>query len=187
MKNLAYILIFLSALACKNTSEPEVKTAPTQEENVVEASTEDLNAVSVTSDYTLQSDQASLVFDAYLKLKGALVNTDASKTAEVAQDFLKMLATQPFEDFDKDKFKGSLAYIAATKDVSKQRENFEELSKVVESFLDGQVASGELYKQYCPMAFDGKGAYWLSDSPEIRNPYFGDKMLKCGTVDKRIN
>jgi hypothetical protein len=30
------------------------------------------------------------------------------------------------------------------------------------------------------MAFDDKGAYWLSEMKEIRNPYFGDRMLKCG-------
>jgi len=32
------------------------------------------------------------------------------------------------------------------------------------------------------MAFDGKGGYWLSNSKEIRNPYFGDIMLACGEV-----
>jgi len=44
-----------------------------------------------------------------------------------------------------------------------------------------------VYKQYCPMAFDGKGAFWLSSSEEIRNPYYGDKMLKCGRVEETIS
>ena len=39
-----------------------------------------------------------------------------------------------------------------------------------------------LYHDLCPMAFDDQGAYWLSESKEIRNPYFGDKMLKCGST-----
>jgi Cu(I)/Ag(I) efflux system membrane fusion protein len=39
-----------------------------------------------------------------------------------------------------------------------------------------------VYKEYCPMAFDNKGAYWLSESEEIRNPYFGKSMLTCGEV-----
>lgn len=39
-----------------------------------------------------------------------------------------------------------------------------------------------LYVQHCPMAKNNKGADWLSLSPEIRNPYFGAKMLKCGSV-----
>ena len=37
-----------------------------------------------------------------------------------------------------------------------------------------------IYYQYCPMARDNKGAYWLSAVEEIKNPYFGDAMLTCG-------
>jgi Cu(I)/Ag(I) efflux system membrane fusion protein len=36
------------------------------------------------------------------------------------------------------------------------------------------------------MAFDNKGAYWLSETKEIRNPYFGDKMMTCGEVKKEF-
>ena len=39
-----------------------------------------------------------------------------------------------------------------------------------------------IYRQYCPMAFNDKGAYWLSDETDIKNPYFGKKMLECGEV-----
>jgi len=31
-----------------------------------------------------------------------------------------------------------------------------------------------------------KGAMWLSETTEIRNPYFGGKMLECGVVKKVI-
>lgn len=48
------------------------------------------------------------------------------------------------------------------------------------------ITSGEVYKQFCPMAFDGNGGYWLSDSKEVRNPYYGNKMLKCGSVNETI-
>jgi membrane fusion protein, copper/silver efflux system len=40
----------------------------------------------------------------------------------------------------------------------------------------------KVYRQFCPMAFDDKGAFWLSESDEILNPYFGDMMLNCGEV-----
>lgn len=36
------------------------------------------------------------------------------------------------------------------------------------------------------MAFDDEGAYWFSDSKEIRNPYFGDVILKCGETKEKI-
>jgi hypothetical protein len=37
------------------------------------------------------------------------------------------------------------------------------------------------------MAFNDQGAYWISDREEIRNPYFGDKMLTCGVVKEELN
>ena len=42
------------------------------------------------------------------------------------------------------------------------------------------LQSGTVYYQYCPMANGDKGAFWLSEVNEIRNPYFGDEMLRCG-------
>lgn len=44
----------------------------------------------------------------------------------------------------------------------------------------------KLFAVYCPMAFDGKGAYWISESEEIRNPYFGAKMMDCGTIEEKL-
>jgi hypothetical protein len=37
------------------------------------------------------------------------------------------------------------------------------------------------------MANNNKGALWLSEVKEIKNPYFGSKMLTCGSVKKQIN
>jgi Cu(I)/Ag(I) efflux system membrane fusion protein len=34
---------------------------------------------------------------------------------------------------------------------------------------------------------DNKGAYWLSEIEEIRNPYFGEKMLSCGETIESLN
>ena len=48
------------------------------------------------------------------------------------------------------------------------------------------LSNGEVYVQYCPMAFNDKGASWISSSKEIRNPYFGDKMMNCGEVKETI-
>ena len=43
-----------------------------------------------------------------------------------------------------------------------------------------------IFVQHCPMADDNIGADWLSLDKVIRNPYFGDKMLKCGSVTETI-
>ena len=43
-----------------------------------------------------------------------------------------------------------------------------------------------VYIEFCPMANDNKGGYWLSTEEKIQNPYFGKKMLKCGEVKATI-
>ncbi|NQX96980.1 MAG: efflux RND transporter periplasmic adaptor subunit [Flavobacteriales bacterium] len=43
-----------------------------------------------------------------------------------------------------------------------------------------------LYLEFCQMANDNNGGYWLSTEKEIKNPYFGAKMLKCGEVKQQI-
>ena len=45
-----------------------------------------------------------------------------------------------------------------------------------------KVSSTPVYVQYCPMA---KGQ-WLSDEKEIKNPYYGNSMLTCGSVKSEI-
>ncbi|MES2003420.1 MAG: DUF3347 domain-containing protein [Bacteroidota bacterium] len=44
-----------------------------------------------------------------------------------------------------------------------------------------------VYHDYCPMAFNDQGANWLSNTPEIRNPYIPKKMISCGEVKDSID
>ena len=72
--------------------------------------------------------------------------------------------------------------------IEEQRTAFSEFSnqfyKAIKTFgLMGKTT----YYQFCPMAFDNKGAYWLSESKTIRNPYFGDKMMDCGETKETLN
>jgi Cu(I)/Ag(I) efflux system membrane fusion protein len=43
-----------------------------------------------------------------------------------------------------------------------------------------------VYVQFCPMADGNKGASWLSFENKVLNPYFGEKMLSCGSVIQTI-
>jgi hypothetical protein len=76
--------------------------------------------------------------------------------------------------------------IESAADLNSQRIAFSALSDEMAVLLAGNLKSGMIYKDYCPMALDG-GAYWLSSEKEIQNPYFGDKMLNCGSVKEIIN
>lgn len=90
------------------------------------------------------------------------------------------------------KVEGSEAASKAVKDLESaadlksQRIAFSALSDEMAVLVEGNLKSGMIYKDFCPMALDG-GAYWLSSEKEIQNPYFGNKMLKCGSVKEIIN
>ena len=72
-----------------------------------------------------------------------------------------------------------------------QRKHFIQLSdniiELVKTFEAPETSQGSsLYVQFCPMANDDKGAFWLSKEDEVKNPYYGDMMLNCGEVREEI-
>lgn len=120
----------------------------------------------------------------YLALKNALVEDDAEAAKAAAAKMMEEL--KGTEDELGKKLLFDAEHISGTTAISHQRDHFESLSKNMYA-LGSQVKTGkELYWQHCPMAFDGKGANWLSAEEEIRNPYFGSEMLNCGRVEEKI-
>ncbi|RFS19596.1 DUF3347 domain-containing protein [Chitinophaga silvatica] len=62
-----------------------------------------------------------------------------------------------------------------------KRASFQMVSDMLFDLIKRTGLKGDtIYHQFCPMAFDDKGAFWLSKQPGIRNPYFGKEMLTCG-------
>jgi membrane fusion protein, copper/silver efflux system len=61
------------------------------------------------------------------------------------------------------------------------RATFSQLSGEMEVLVHrfGAGPAGPVYRVHCPMAMSNQGAWWLQQSEEIRNPYFGATMLKC--------
>lgn len=114
----------------------------------------------------------------YFAIKDALVQTDPLSTAKAANAFLEV-NTNP-------SLKTSLQMIAGSMDVAYQRQAFEQLSKDMYFFVKNNDMGTTIYKQFCPMAFDYKGAYWLAKEEQVNNPYFGDRMLHCGHVEETI-
>jgi Cu(I)/Ag(I) efflux system membrane fusion protein len=73
------------------------------------------------------------------------------------------------------------------KELEKKRESFEMVSNAFYDMVRVVKPTGAtIYYQYCPMAFNDKGAYWLSNADSIMNPYFGKKMLTCGEVKETL-
>jgi len=133
------------------------------------------------------------VYKSYLGIKNALA-TDNSKVAnDEARKFTAALKDVPVSAMDAKqkaawtKYAEKLRYdgdhISESTAIDHQREHFGSLSsnmyELVKAFQTNDMV---LYKQYCPM----EKKSWLSESSAIKNPYFGKKMLDCGTTKETI-
>lgn len=130
-------------------------------------------------------DQAKVILTAYFELKDALVATDGNQAGKAASDLLAMLA----EGGDQllEKIRADVQQIAESTDPEEQRNHFQPLSENVYTMVKATGANESVvYRQYCPMAMNNQGAFWLSAEKEIFNPYFGDKMLHCGSVKEEL-
>jgi len=79
-----------------------------------------------------------------------------------------------------------LMKMAGEKDIVKAREQLNELTPSIKELviLAGSSLSFVIHEDFCPMAFDNKGAVWFQEASELANPYFGAMMLRCGETKK---
>jgi len=68
------------------------------------------------------------------------------------------------------------------------RRVFEEVSAVMLESLRrfGNPTNETLRVATCPMAFSGRAASWVQRSDTVDNPYQGEKMLRCGSIDATV-
>ncbi|MGK7393241.1 MAG: efflux RND transporter periplasmic adaptor subunit [Candidatus Cyclobacteriaceae bacterium M3_2C_046] len=142
--------------------------------------------------------QIAAVFNQYLELKNKLVDSDAqaaSNAAETLSQLLKDVDMTLLSGSAHDKWMAMLGSIQKStqsimdqKELEAQRKAFSDLtSGLYETVKQFNITGLNAYYQYCPMAFDNNGAYWLSQSREIRNPYFGESMMTCGVTRETID
>jgi nucleosome binding factor SPN SPT16 subunit len=124
------------------------------------------------------------VLPAYYEIKNTLVNDDATTAVTRAKAMLNVLD-------DNKKIMGQYAEklltdtrkIAGESNIDKQRKSFATLSQTMfEAVKVLKLNTANVYRQYCPM----KKTYWLSDVAAIKNPYYGDQMLTCGSVKETL-
>jgi Cu(I)/Ag(I) efflux system membrane fusion protein len=142
--------------------------------------------------------QLNTVFDQYILLKDAFVESDIKMAKQAAEKVQQALAKVDMKLLTGDaltqwmNISGSLKHqinsVATSGKIEKQRIAFSGFSdqfyKAIKTFgLMGKTA----YYQFCPMAKNGDGAYWLSETKEIRNPYYGESMLTCGETRETLN
>ncbi len=152
------------------------------------------NRIKVAKEFKNQLNQ---VFDQYINLKDAFANDDNSEAKKSAKEILNAMAKVDMKlltDHEAHnhwmaigkEVTSSAKSISETTEIEEQRGYFKHLSahfiKAVKLFGVNQ----KVYVQFCPMADNNNGAYWLSLNEKIENPYFGAKMSKCGNTESII-
>ena len=141
--------------------------------------------------------QLNALANEYIHLKNALVETDAATAAIVAKKVVAQLEKIEMSLLEGEAhlywmeqlnvLQAHSQKITELTDVEAQRKQFSFLSDALINSIEAFGTTGKaIYVQHCPMAFSNQGADWLSLEEGIRNPYFGDKMMKCGLVKKEF-
>jgi len=157
------------------------------------------NATSTNRDVkasTQKSAATSSIIDAYIQIKNGLVADDNKATAKGGTALVTAFAKFDMSKLTGETHKEYMEILESAKehaehivksDIAHQREHFEVLSTDINDLITLLGTDKTLYQDFCPMANNNKGAYWLSEIKDIKNPYFGAKMLKCGRIEKQIN
>ncbi len=176
-----------------NSVDKNDKMAPVVSSKLVEAD-DKKQPVSIDPKF---SQQLATLLTPYLKMKDALVASDAKTANQESKDFSTALKKVDMNLLQGEShinwmqklnmMEKTSAAIQIENDLEKQRALFSDLTNALYASIKMYSVNGlHAYYQYCPMAFDNKGAYWLSLDKEISNPYFGEQMLTCGVTKETL-
>lgn len=136
------------------------------------------------------------LFDHYTALKDALVASNGNQASQHADMLakgiqavdMKKLAEKEHQLWMKvyKQLEQQAISISKDKSIDNQRKSFIQLSENMHVLSKVANYGKTLYWQHCPMANQNKGANWLSTEENIKNPYYGSKMLTCGSVVEKI-
>ena len=140
------------------------------------------------------SDQ---IVKAYLQIKNALVADNGKAAATAAEKMVKAFKSFDVSGYTSEQRKEITEIIENAGEqaehisenagnIEHQREHLEILSNDLIDLVAITGSSTTLYQTRCPMYNKGKGGIWLSETREIKNPFYGNKMLTCGSVQKEL-
>ena len=137
------------------------------------------------------------VIEAYLQVKDAFVKDDelaTNRAVELMSE--KVVAVIPTKLEGKGLeawrnhqtlYEAKLKEMHHIKGLENKRSYFSHISEIMNCTIKSfGLKQGNLFVIFCPMAFDQKGAYWVSDSKAIQNPYMGAKMSTCGEIKEEL-
>jgi len=185
-------MLFLGAVmmltACGNNNNSEQST---------EKKNDSTSQTSTNKTEIKKSGSANEIVAAYLELKNALTNDNGNNAALAAKEISTAIANVDESALAadqkkvygevKDDIKEHAEHIGSNgSNIAHQREHFDLLSQDMVDLVKATGTSQTLYRDFCPMYNNKKGAAWLSETKEIKNPYYGKEMPKCGEVKEQI-
>ena len=205
MKQFIIGIIAISAItftACNSNESKSEKDKMSEMKNDTSrqtSTTEDKDVKESSPTFTsLDANMAGYIkgiVDHYLHIKNALANDNESEAAsgakmlsetlgKVDKSFFTPEQKKTYDENEDDLIKHA-EHISKSK-IDHQREHFSMMSEDMYSLVKAFGGGRTLYHDHCPMANKGKGALWISEVAEIKNPYMGKEMPTCGTVNEKI-
>ncbi|MBS4070499.1 MULTISPECIES: DUF3347 domain-containing protein [Algoriphagus] len=196
-KSLIIAVIFaFGTIACQSKETKEAESNE-QHHDASATNSETMDVEAETKAGNTKEDAMNNLITEYLNLKNALTADNAKDAARFGEKIVSEISK-----FDVDSFTSEqkMIYDEVMDDaleqaehiadnannIAHQREHFAMLSRDVDDLLGVFGTSKVLYQDFCPMYENGKGAVWISEYKEIKNPYLGTKMLTCGSIKKEF-
>jgi hypothetical protein len=129
-----------------------------------------------------EQTQLAQLLSLYYNIKDALVAGNSKLASAKSEEFIKFTNGIDYKIISEGNINTLIkdaGKISVVNEISKQRENFANLSRNMIAVAKAiKLTEKPIYQVYCPM----KKTYWLSSEKEIKNPYYGSSMLTCGQV-----
>jgi len=206
MKNIilsALVMAFVMVSCNQKNKQVETSNTPMMENDttmVMNDSTMMMGKTTEKTDLATPTEPSPYVNDiiiSYINLKNKLVNDDTNGAADKAKILLASFNRFNTNVLNAKQKKDYLDIAESAKEnaehigdnagkLDHQREHFVLLSKDTNDLIKLFGTKQKLYQDFCPMADDGKGAIWISETKEIKNPYYGAQMLTCGSLKKTL-
>jgi hypothetical protein len=207
MKNTILILLVLISFTACTTNKKETNNEAVSHHNDEmphndghnhnhDVVTSDSNKTKQLKQNENKNTATTPIIVAYISIKNGLVASNKKATSVGAKALLKAFSEFDMSTLSNEKHKVYMEILESAKeqaihiaknDLDHQRMHFKNLSQDIATIITLLGTDKTLYIAHCPMANNGKGANWLSEVKVIKNPYYGDKMLTCGSVIQQIN
>lgn len=140
---------------------------------------------------TVLSNQLGDIYHDYLSIESAFIANDQVKVAIVSStmaDKVDKVDTAHVAEQDRLRWLSRVRMLHECLDsmrtgatMDDQLKQFSKLSSTMYVVLtEFGLKGGTVYRQFCPMAFNEQGAFWLSNDSAINNPYLFKTMPNCG-------